>query len=319
VNSLTNGPLVSVVVPAFNASATIREALESVLAQSYRNVEVIVVDDGSTDDTAEIAEAFVCRDARLRVIRQPNGGVASARNRGLCAAKGKYFAPIDSDDLWDERNLSRQVHALETSMPPALFSFAASFIVDEEGRRRDRRPRPSARSDYVGLLRRNWVGNGSAAVFRRDAVVEVGGYDETLRARGAEGAEDWKLALRLAAQVPGIAIPDELVGYRHRPGSMSMDPVAMTRSTMIVIDEMRRTGPRIAPWNFWHARTTIHIGMFYRWIYAGRPLSAMWCFAQAYLANPLWFTQRGPRDFLFKELMPHLMKRCGRLVSSRGG
>jgi hypothetical protein len=115
--------------------------------------------------------------------------------------------------------------------------------------------------------------------------------------------------LQLASQSPGIFVSDELVGYRISEGSMSMDPVSMTRSTMIVIDEMRRLGPKVAPWHYWHSRTTIHIGMFYRWIYAGRVGAAFLCLLRAYLANPFWFTNRDARGFLLKQLLPHLAKR----------
>lgn len=307
---LATAPLVSVVVPAFNAEVTIARTLQSIVAQTYKDLEIIVVNDGSTDGTAGIVEGFVRADPRVRLVCQPNGGVASARNHGLRIARGTYFAPIDADDVWAPENIYEQVTALEAGGPSVTFSFAASFIIDEADRRRERtRPRPKARADYVGLLRRNWVGNGSAAVFRRDAVVAAGGYDESLRARKAQGAEDWKLALKLAAKGTVIALPKELIGYRDMPNSMSMDPVTMTRSTMLVIDEMRRFGPRLPPWHFWHARTTVHIGLFYRWIYAGRWGGACLCLIRAYLANPLWFTQRDARDFLFSELGPHVFSR----------
>jgi glycosyltransferase involved in cell wall biosynthesis len=246
-------------------------------------------------------------------VRKANGGVASARNHGLRLARGQYFAPIDADDVWDRENIARQVAALESRAGLAAFSFAASFIIDERGQRRAKAgARPQAPADYVSLLRRNWVGNGSAAVFRCEDVIAVGGYDETLKQRDAQGAEDWKLVLQLAALAPGIAISDELVGYRQLPGSMSMDPVSMTRSTMFVIDEMRRRGPKVAPWHVWHARTTVHVGLFYRWIYAGRWGGAVWCLLRAYGANPLWFTQTGPRQFLTRELIPHVFKRLAR-------
>jgi hypothetical protein len=277
---------------------------------------VLVVDDGSTDDTVDIAKTFADKDARIRVIQKPNGGVASARNRGLQEARGAYVAPLDADDIWRPENLSRQVAALERADPSVAFSFANSFVIDElDRRRRPTGPVPARPSDYISLLRRNWVGNGSAAVFRREALIAIGGYDETLRARDAQGAEDWKVVLTLAARHPGLSLADELIGYRQLANSMSGDPTTMTRSTMIVIDEMRRVGPRIAPWHVWHARSTIHIYMFYPWIYAGRPMQALRGLVAAYVFNPLWFTQKETRDFLFRQLIPHLLSRAVRVFS----
>jgi hypothetical protein len=222
---------------------------------------------------------------------------------------GKYVAPIDADDLWLPRNLECQVRALEAH-GGADFAFARSFAMDERGDRQRFAVPAIVGGDYRSLLRRNWVGNGSAAVFRRDAILSVGGYDVSLRARNAQGAEDWKLILQLAAKRPGLVIADELIGYRRSRGSMSMQPASMTRSTMIVLDEMRRHGPRIAPWNFWHARTTIHIGMFHRWLHAGQWTGAMTCLLRAYLGNPLWIMQQDARHFLFRELLPHLLRRA---------
>ncbi len=314
--TVDGGPLVTVAVPAFNAATTIERTLNSIAAQTHANFEAIVVDDGSTDATAELAADVAARDRRFRLVRQANGGVASARNRALKEARGTYFAPIDADDVWAPENIARQVEALERS--GADFSFARSFIIDEHDRRRDRPVQGPLPSDYVSLLRRNWVGNGSAAVFRRAALLAINGYDEALRAQDAQGAEDWKVVLQLAAQRPGVAVEHALIGYRQVGDSMSGNLDSMSRSALLVIDEMRRKGPRVAPWNFWHARSTIHIWMFYPWAYAGRWGKATGALASAYLFNPLWFTQRSMRDFLFRELAPHALKRVSmRFLPSR--
>lgn len=303
--------LVSVVIPAFNAASTIERTLASVAAQSYRNFEAIVVDDGSTDQTPEIVRRFAAVDGRFRLIQKANGGVASARNAGLHAARGAYVAPVDADDIWHQDNLAKQVAALERSGPTVSFSFARSFTIDEHDRRRRGTTHPLP-ADYISLLRRNWVGNGSAAVFRRDPLLAIGGYDETLRTRGAQGAEDWKVILKLAAQGPGVSLSEELIGYRQMAESMSGNPATMSRSALLVIEEMRRSGPKIAPWHFWQARTSIHTWMFYPWIYAGRWREALGCLARAYILNPLWFMEKEPRDFLFRGLIPHVIIHVGR-------
>ena len=93
-------PLVSVIVPAYNAGPFLAATLESVLDQTHRAFEVLVVDDGSTDETATIAAAYAVRDSRIRPLTQANAGVAAARNRGIAEARGEFIAPIDADDIW---------------------------------------------------------------------------------------------------------------------------------------------------------------------------------------------------------------------------
>src|SRR5581483_2806371 len=94
-----NPRIVSVIMPAFNAAATIRSAIESVLAQAWRELELIVVDDGSTDETAQIVSEIAARDSRVHLLKQANSGVAAARNNGIREARGEFIAPIDADDI----------------------------------------------------------------------------------------------------------------------------------------------------------------------------------------------------------------------------
>jgi glycosyltransferase involved in cell wall biosynthesis len=105
--------LVSVIIPAFSAAADIRQTLNSVLAQTYQAIEVIVVDDGSSDATAAIVEEFVTRDTRFQLVRQSNAGVGAARNIAIQRARGKYVAPLDADDLWFPEKLEKQVACME--------------------------------------------------------------------------------------------------------------------------------------------------------------------------------------------------------------
>src|ERR1051325_8284367 len=101
-------PLVSIIVPVCNGESSIGDALASALGQSYQNVEVIVVDDGSRDRTGEIVESIARRDGRVRLVTQDNRGVAAARNRALADATGELVAPLDADDLWDPQKIERQ-------------------------------------------------------------------------------------------------------------------------------------------------------------------------------------------------------------------
>jgi glycosyltransferase involved in cell wall biosynthesis len=181
---------VSVVIPAYNAARLIVDTIRSVQAQSMADIEIIVVNDGSTDATLEVVRGFADRDPRIRIVSQENGGLAAARNAGLREARGNCVAFLDSDDIWHPDFLSEMYQAL-AGAPKAPFAYAYSFRFDIGNLLIPGTPWPYVpRHDFLGLLALNSVGNGSAAMFRRDALLRVGGYDASLRARGAQGAED---------------------------------------------------------------------------------------------------------------------------------
>ena len=299
-------PLVSVVVPAYNAAWSLDETLASVCAQTYPELEVLVVDDGSTDATAEVAATWSGRDPRVRLISKPNGGVASARNRGMREARGVYVAPIDADDLWAPDHVERQVAALEAAGPGAGMAFARTVFIDGQGRPLPAGPPEQPEPvkppdvDFRGLLLRNSVANGSAAVFRRDRMLEAGGYDEGLRAAGGEGAEDWKLTLTLAASGRVVYVPAPTVQYRISHSSMSRDAAVMRRSAMMVIDHMRQHGPKLPPWTYWHARTMILVWMLPRTLQANQWREALGMVVRAYVLNPLWWVNAEPRRLIWR-------------------
>ena len=303
-------PLVSVVVPAYNAAWSLDETLASICAQTYRQIEVLVVDDGSTDATAEMVAAWSQRDPRVRLITKPNGGVASARNLGMREARGTYVAPIDADDLWEPDNLEHQVAALEAAGPDASMAFARTVFIDQQGR-----PLPSAvwcpwesqtdtpkppETDFRGLLLRNSVANGSAAVFRRDRMLEAGGYDEGLRAAGGQGVEDWKLILTMAASGRVVYVPAPTVRYRMSNSSMSRAIPAMRRGVLMVIEHARQHGPRLAPWTYWHARTLMLVWMLPRAVRSGQWLEVIGLAVRAYVMNPLWWMNPEPWTLIWR-------------------
>ncbi|WP_181708671.1 glycosyltransferase family 2 protein [Chthonobacter rhizosphaerae] len=242
-------PLVSVVMPAYNASGLIKASIHSILAQSFTNFEVIIVDDGSTDDTLEIAHSYAAADPRVRVVSQQNAGVASARNHGIRIATGRYIAPIDADDLWHRERLARHIEALEAAGESAVVVYSPFYIVDEEGLV------ISASHDYhmtgCVLFRHlfyNAVGNGSGMTFRRNAVTWDAPYEPSLRARGAQGCEDFLIQLKLALNGEYVHVPEYLIGYRRHPENMSANIVAMKRSRVLALAEIR---PYIAwPWRW---------------------------------------------------------------------
>jgi glycosyltransferase involved in cell wall biosynthesis len=220
----TPEPLVSVIVPAFNAASTIAATLESVLAQTHSNLEVLVIDDGSTDSTISVVQSMARKDPRIRLLRQPNQGVAAARNQGIEQATGEFLAPVDADDLWRSDKIEKQVGRIRMSGPDTVLVYTWHAKVDASGHLiRPLAARPADRGRVTKpLIIWNIVGNGSAPLMRRAAVREVGGYDPSLLARsGGQGNEDWKLYLELAMRHDFDVVPEYLTGYRETAGSMS--------------------------------------------------------------------------------------------------
>lgn len=219
------GPLVSVIVPAFNAERTLRESVDSALAGTYRNIEVIVVDDGSADRTAELASHSQRTDTRVRLHQRRNGGVSAAFNSGFSIARGDYVARLDADDVWHPTKLEKQV-ALAVRQPDAAFIYAFVRYIDSRGSViRDAPPQHFPGRAICRGMYENLIGANSSALIRRCAVAETGGYDESLT-----GWEDLLLQLTINARHPIAFVPEYLVGYRVRPGSLASNPQNMLDS-----------------------------------------------------------------------------------------
>lgn len=243
---MTRPPLVSVIVAAYNAERFIEATCRSALAQTHTPLEIVVVDDGSTDGTAAIVERLTAADPRLRLIRQTNQGVAAARNRALAASTGDFVAPLDADDLWDPDKVARQVAALESAGPDAVMAYCWWAWIDEQDVVLDRSPRWHEHGDVLDrLLEVNFTGSASVPLFRRAAVVAASGYDPSLRERGCTGCEDWDLALRLAADGRVVVVPATLVGYRRRRDSMSAACDTMWNSRGAVIASLVARTPTL--------------------------------------------------------------------------
>jgi hypothetical protein len=251
VESDTDFPLATVVVPAFNAQATLAETLRAVAAQTYRRIEILIVDDGSTDATPEIAADFCASDSRARLIRKDNGGVASARNRGIAEARGDWVAPVDADDLWHPAKIERQIAAALAAPEAPGFVYCWFRVIDGAGRIIGAGEPWRVEGRVLGRLAyRNVVGNGSALLISRRAALEAGGYDESLRARGAEGCEDVALQLEIAQHHPAAVVPEYLVGYRFQPGSMSRNAGSMARSWELAHAPLQgQAPPEVLRWN----------------------------------------------------------------------
>lgn len=227
--SLT-GPSVSVVIPAYNADRFLADALQSVRVQHYEPVETIVVDDGSTDGTRDVAASF--RD--VRVVRQSNGGVSSARNHGIDLARGEFIAFLDADDVWLPGKLASQAARI-TQRPSLAYVYTGYRVVDMHlGGAGDVIFAPPATALRNTLLLKPpgiWV--SSTCLFRTDLLRELGGFDTRLST-----SADTHLALRAGLGRAIDGIPEGLALYRQHGAQMHHDPDAMARDMAIVFNEI---------------------------------------------------------------------------------
>ncbi|MCF1707515.1 glycosyltransferase family 2 protein [Tabrizicola sp. J26] len=295
-------PEISIAVPTYNSAWSIGDTIRSVLAQQFADFELIIVDDGSTDDLENSLRAFE-GEPRLRLVRQANAGLAGARNRGLAEARATLVAFLDADDIWHPAFLKRTRDALLANKA-APFAYAYSFRIDRQNRLLSTPGWTTPpRHDFEGLLAVNSVGNGSASLFRRTALESVGGFDSSLRDRGAQGAEDWKLCLQLAAVAPPVLVPEPLVGYRLLPESMSQsDPVRQLRAVRTVLADIRKTGPTASEGAFRDARTTLNGWLLPAVLRKGEVKLAARLLTESYLLNPLWFRSRELRSLHWQKL-----------------
>lgn len=221
-------PKASIVVPAYNAAKTLPETLRSLLAQTFDDFEIVIVDDGSSDETPEIALSF-CTHPNVRVVRQPNRGLAGARNTGIAEARGVFIGFCDADDLWLPTKLARHVAHLEADGDVGL-SFTGSELMDDASRAIGITQSPrlrDLRAEHV--FKRNPIGNGSSVVARRAALEAIAYrprfetrrdwvFDETFRQ--SEDIECWlRLVLMTDWLIEGI--PGALTRYRVSAGGLS--------------------------------------------------------------------------------------------------
>jgi hypothetical protein len=236
------GPEVSVVIPAYNAGATLPDTLASVCAQTVRAIEILVIDDGSTDDTSQVVRAAAKKDGRVRLLRQANAGVAAARNAGIAAARAAFVAPVDADDLWHATNLERKL-AVFRRVPEAGLVYSGFRLIDAHGHVIKTTPRYRLEGwVYARAVAHNIVGNGSAIMFRREAALAVGGYDPRLRRAGVEGCEDYLFQIQIARRYPFGVDPLPLIGYRKRRDAMSADVPRMLRSRILALQLLEAEG-----------------------------------------------------------------------------
>jgi glycosyltransferase involved in cell wall biosynthesis len=241
---------VSVIISVYGVEAYIAAAVRSVLAQTYINFELLIIDDGSPDHSVAICEEFT--DPRITIIRQTNRGLAGARNTGIRHAQGEYLAFLDGDDLWLPEKLEKHVQHLETS-PTVGVSFSRSAFIDQVGN-----PlgtylmSPLTDIDLPCLLRGSPIGNGSAPVIRREVFAAIKFQDPRSgdlenfyfdeQFRRSEDIECWlRIVLQTAWKIEGI--PEPLTLYRVNTGGLSANFLRQLESWQQVLRKLRAYAP----------------------------------------------------------------------------
>ncbi len=218
---MNNAPLISVIIPCYRQAHYLDEAIRSVLAQTYPHVEIIVIDDGSPDNTAEV----VARYAGLRYLRQRNMGLPTARNVGLHASAGEYIVFLDADDRLLPEALATGVNAL-CAVPECAFVYGFCEIIDHAGALLPTPPHVAIEAQhYRTLFKQNHIWTPGAVMFRRSIFARVVGFDQSF----VRGCEDWDLYLRIAKDWPIHCLGKVSVQYRRHSASMSRNSALMLR------------------------------------------------------------------------------------------
>jgi glycosyltransferase involved in cell wall biosynthesis len=249
---------------AYNVADYIGAALDSALAQTFRDFELLVIDDGSTDETARVTGRF--SDPRLTVVRTLHQGAAAQLRYGIGRSAGKYIAILDADDLWDPSKLQKHVEFLD-SHAGADLTFCWSKIIDSAGRETGATSPPWVGPlSFSELLAENVIGNASALVFRREALMDAGGIDPSL-----EAYFDLDACLRICALRQGNlwAIPEFLTRHRRRAGQITADIEKLDRSFEQLLQKARWFAPRAAALVEPVARANMQRRCAYGWYQAG--------------------------------------------------
>jgi glycosyltransferase involved in cell wall biosynthesis len=269
----------SIIIPTYNRSNVIGEALDSVSAQTFQNYEVIVVDDGSTDDTCEALKPYA---DRIRYFKQLNKGPAAARNRGVVESRGEYIAFLDSDDLWYFDKLAQVAEAVQDHPEAGLFYSDFRLVNKLHNHSRIQRCKHIVGNAYYQLLLFNFIGT-STVVVKRGCFDICGLFCEALF-----GPEDWDLWIRIARKFPIVHIPATLVEHVQQScGSVSASPEALEASRR-VIERALAANPRLGR----RQRAQIEARLCYkegvRYLQRGKREESLAHFSDAIRSNPLF-------------------------------
>ena len=229
-------PTISIVIPAYNAAQTILQTLNSVLQQTFKDFEVIVINDGSTDKTLELLQTI--QDPRLQIFNYENGGLPVARNRGISHAQGEFIAFLDADDWWSSDKLESQWAALQEH-PEAGVAYSWNYYQYDNSEQSYAETSNTFQGNvYADLLVKNFIQNGSNPLIRKAAIASVGLFDSSLKS-----CEDWEYYLRLAKHWPFVLVPKVQVFYRKSSTSMTSKIEVMETYLRLVIDRAFQSAP----------------------------------------------------------------------------
>lgn len=273
---------VSVVIPAYNAEWCVERAVDSALAQTYQPLEILVVNDGSTDDTAAKAQYF---GGLVRLIDQPNGGLSNARNAGIRLAQGEWIAFLDADDYWLPRKLEQQIKLLEAN--PALgFCSTSARVETPSGAKLNLWHCPIQSGPTLHtIFNQNAAiaGSGSAVLARRDLLLATGLFDESL-----QSLEDIDMWLRLAAITRYGCVEEPLTVILKRPDSMSRNLDVMRQSALCVMRKNRNLLEHELRGRFWQAAYATVLADYAKWEYRiGRKRTAVLHLLEAFARAPI--------------------------------
>lgn len=226
---MANNPLVSVIMPVYNAERTLSQSVDSVLVQTFKDFELIIVNDGSTDSTGEILNKL--SDERINIISIQNSGPSAARNEGIRFAKGKYLSFIDSDDLWTKDKLEKQYTKLR-NQPECDVVYSWTIFIDENGRYiHPLKPVRYQGNVYEKMLINNFVGSGSNILVTRRSIESSGYFNPDLKY-----GEEWELLIRLSKNYKFTVVDEYQIFYRQNPNSLSSSVTDMEKDSLKVID-----------------------------------------------------------------------------------
>ncbi len=269
---------VSVIIPTFNRQEVVGQAVQSVLAQTYTDYEVLVVDDGSTDDTEQVLHTW---HSSIRYIKKANGGPASARNEGLRHASSDYVAFLDSDDLWEPTFLQTGMSFFSNNHDLGLFTTA--HWVEPERLHRPRVKHARLEGDLYSLLfQKNFI-TTSAVLVKRGCFETIGGFNEKL-----EQAEDYDMWLRIARRYPMVFLNQPLCRWRSHSSNVSRHELQRRVCVQRVIQanyDPARISQKI--WKLRQSRIWVSLGRAY--LQQSYKTKAHQCFREAIRLTPLRF------------------------------
>jgi glycosyltransferase involved in cell wall biosynthesis len=215
-----SAPRVSVITTAYNVAPYLADAIESALAQSMSDLELLIVDDGSTDESLRIARRYAAGDPRVRIFATGHQGVSGARDTGVRAARGEWVGFLDGDDVWERDFLARQLDFVQSQPESCVGSFCWSRGIARDGRPRRLAHAPAPGRYHLARMLQGICppGNGSSLFIRRSALAQAGPFHPTLV---GEDIEMWYRLLRAAPDRHFVCLPEILTRYRERPGSLT--------------------------------------------------------------------------------------------------